>query len=264
MPGTGNVEDDARLPGDGTETPGEPQARAGAPAVAVQDADVTIDPDIADAMEGHARFRAQFAADRDFFQGLATAKQRPRLLWIGCSDSRVVPAQITSADPGELFEIRNIANSVPPAYGFDDSVGAAIAYALDHLHVDDIVVCGHTGCGGIAALLDAPDVEGDLALARWLDLTRPAHAQVRAAGVTGGARHDAVARAHVQFQLANLMTYPSVAKGVAEGRVGVHGWLYDMHEGRLVAFDTREALWRDILETGGAGTSFRRQSDTAT
>ncbi|MGD9786159.1 MAG: carbonic anhydrase [Hyphomicrobiaceae bacterium] len=208
---------------------------------------VLEDLDIADAIEGHARFRAQFEKDRAFFETLATQKQRPRLLWIGCSDSRVVPAQITGADPGELFEIRNIANSVPPANSFDDSVGAAIAYALDHLGIDDIVVCGHTGCGGVAALLDAERVEGDPHLVRWLDLTRPAHALIRAAGVTGAERHDETAKAHVQFQIDNLMTYDAVAIGVAEGRVSVHGWLYDMAEGRLLAYDPAEGVWRDLL-----------------
>lgn len=205
------------------------------------------DVDIADAIEGHARFRAAFDKDRAFFQNLATTKQKPRLLWIGCSDSRVVPAQITGAEPGELFEIRNIANSVPPAYTFDDSVGAAITYALRHLGVDDIVVCGHTGCGGIGALLDVDEVAGDEHLARWLDLTRPAHALIRAAGVTGDERHDEVAKAHVQFQIDNLMTYPAVAEGVASGRINVHGWLYDMIEGRLLAYDAREGAWRDLL-----------------
>jgi hypothetical protein len=80
-----------------------------------------IDPDIKDAMEGHERFREQFERDRAFYQSLAVKKQKPRLLWIGCADSRVVPAQITSSDPGELFEVRNIANVVPPADAYDDA-----------------------------------------------------------------------------------------------------------------------------------------------
>lgn len=224
--------------------------------VTVGDPDSTnelVDLDIADAIAGHARFRAAFEQDRTFFQTLAGAQQKPRLLWIGCSDSRVVPAQITGADPGELFEIRNIANCVPPAHAFDDSVGAAIAYALEHLGIDDIVVCGHTGCGGIGALLDAEDVKGDQHLARWIDLTRPAHALIRAAGVCGAERHDETAKAHIQFQIDNLMTYPSVALGVSEGRVNVHGWLYDMNEGRLLAYDTDEGMWRDLLAQSDNG-----------
>jgi len=83
-----------------------------------------IDLDIKDAMEGHERFRQQFERDRAFFNSLAQSQQKPRLLWIGCADSRVVPAQITSADPGELFEIRNVANVVPPADAAGDAVGA--------------------------------------------------------------------------------------------------------------------------------------------
>jgi carbonic anhydrase len=106
-----------------------------------------IDLDIKDAIEGHERFRQQFERDRAFYKSLAQKQQKPRLLWIGCADSRVVPAQITSADPGELFEIRNVANVVPPADAADDAVGAAIEYGVGHLGIDDIVVCGHTHCG---------------------------------------------------------------------------------------------------------------------
>jgi len=89
-----------------------------------------IDLDIKDAIEGHERFRQQFERDRAFYKSLAQKQQKPRLLWIGCADSCVVPAQITSADPGELFEIRNVANVVPPARAPDDAVGAAIEYGV--------------------------------------------------------------------------------------------------------------------------------------
>ncbi len=211
---------------------------------------VELDADIADAIEGHKRFREDFLRDRAFFEALATAKQKPRLLWIGCSDSRVVPAQITGADPGELFEIRNIANSVPPANSFDDSVGAAIEYAVLHLGVDDIVVCGHTGCGGVAALVEGDSIGETSHLSRWIDLTRPAHALIKAAGVTGPARLDETVKAHVQFQIDNLMTYEIVREGVERGRIGIHGWLYDMREGRLLAYDPDDGQWRDLLSLG--------------
>ncbi|MCB1547350.1 MAG: carbonic anhydrase [Hyphomicrobiaceae bacterium] len=205
-----------------------------------------VDLDIQDAIEGHQRFKQAFERDRAFFQGLAGRKQKPRLLWIGCSDSRVVPAQITAADPGELFEIRNIANVVPPSGMADDSVGAAIEYAIGHLGVDDIVVCGHTGCGGIAALLEPIPPERESHLARWVELTRPAHRLISAAGLPEEERLLETIKANVEFQLDNLGTYPIVADGVAAGTIGVHGWLYVMETGDLLAYDRESGRWRPL------------------
>lgn len=207
-----------------------------------------IDPDIKDALEGYERFRMAFERDRAFFQSLATKKQKPRLLWIGCCDSRVVPSQITQADPGELFEVRNIANCVPPSWAGDDTVGAAIEYALAHLGIDDIVVCGHTGCGGIQALAEPIPPEREAHLGRWVEYTRAAHELVAAARIAEPERSLATIRAHIQFQLDNLMTYEIVATGVAEGRVGIHGWLYDMELGEIQAYDPKSGGWRGLLE----------------
>jgi carbonic anhydrase len=211
-----------------------------------------LDLDIKDAIEGYERFRLAFERDKAFFKSLATRKQKPRLLWIGCSDSRVVPSQITSADPGELFEVRNIANCVPPAHADDDSVGAAIEYALAHLGVDDIVVCGHSGCGGIQALAEPIPPGREVHLGRWVELTRPAHDLVAAARVPEPERLAATIRAHVQFQLDNLLTYALVAKGVAEGRVNIHGWIYDMEAGEILAYDPKPGAWRGLLELAEA------------
>jgi len=207
-----------------------------------------IDLDIKDAMEGHERCRQQFERDKAFYKGLATKKQKPRLLWIGCADSRVVPATITSADPGELFEVRNIANVVPPADAADDTVGAAIEYGVRHLGIDDIVVCGHTGCGGIAALLETGPLDREAPLGRWMEFTKPAHQLIAAAGVPDEERLTATIKAHVQFQLDNLMTYTIVREGVAAGRLNVHGWLYDMHTGELTAYDPHSGGWRGLLD----------------
>jgi carbonic anhydrase len=210
-----------------------------------------IDLDIKDAIEGHERFRQQFERDQAFYKSLATKKQKPRLLWIGCADSRVVPAQITSADPGELFEIRNIANVVPPADAADDAVGAAIEYGIGHLGIDDIVVCGHTHCGGIAALLDPIPPVREAHLGRWVEFTRPAHQLIAAARVPEDERLVATIKAHVQFQLDNLMTYNIVREGVAAGRLNVHAWLYDMEAGALSAYDPDSGEWRGLLEMAG-------------
>lgn len=211
-----------------------------------------VDLDIKDAIEGYERFRLQFERDKAFYKSLASKKQRPRLLWIGCSDSRVVPSQITSADPGELFEVRNIANCVPPAGAGDSAVGAAIEYALAHLGIDDIVVCGHSGCGGIHALTEPADGDAEPHLARWVQYTRPAHDLVRVARVPEEDRIGATIKAHIQLQLDNLMTYGLVAKGVAQGRIGVHGWLYDMEKGEIQAYDPKSGMWRGLAELAGA------------
>lgn len=211
-----------------------------------------LDLDIKDAVEGYTRFREQFEKDRAFFNDLATRKQKPRLLWIGCADSRVVPAQITSADPGELFEIRNIANVVPPSGADDDSVGAAIEYAVGHLGIDDIVVCGHTGCGGIQALLEPIPPDQEAHLGRWVDYTRPAHRLIAAAGVPEAERLIETIKAHIQFQLDNLLTYPIVLERVVDGRLNIHGWLYDMNEGRISAYNSDAGEWRELTEATAA------------
>lgn len=204
------------------------------------------DPDIADAIAGYRQFQQSFAKDKAFYQQLATAKQKPRLLWIGCSDSRVVPAQIVNADPGELFEVRNIANTVPPSGAPDRSVGAAIEYALHHLGIDDIVVCGHTGCGGVAALAGGELPDHEPHLGDWVEQTRAAHALVYAAKVPAEERELATVKAHLQFQIDNLKTYRTVRERLAAGTLGVHAWLYDMAHGSLLAYDQETGLWQPL------------------
>jgi carbonic anhydrase len=211
-----------------------------------------VDLDVKDAVEGYQRFRLQFERDAAFYANLANKKQTPRLLWIGCCDSRVIPSQIISADPGELFEVRNIANCVPPAGADDDAVGAAIEYALGHLGVEDIVVCGHTGCGGVQALLEPIPPDQEAHLGRWVEYTRPAHDLVRAARIEGDGRLMATIAAHLQFQLDNLMTYDIVRRGVEEGRVGIHGWLYDMESGEIVIYDRATGEWRELSQHAAA------------
>ena len=107
-------------------------------------------------LSGHRRFREKFESEHDVFERLAEEGQDPKVLWVGCCDSRVIPELITGADPGELFDVRNIANIVPPAPTIACATGAAIEYAVLHLGVSHIVICGHTECGGIKALETPP------------------------------------------------------------------------------------------------------------
>lgn len=105
-------------------------------------------------LRGHLKYRRKvLAQERDFLRKLASEGQSPDAMYIGCSDSRVVPEQLTSSSPGEIFVIRNVANMVPPLENADASVGAALDYAVQHLRVEHLIVCGHYGCGGIKGLM---------------------------------------------------------------------------------------------------------------
>ena len=106
-------------------------------------------------IRGHRKFRQEYANnEREFLKRLASKGQSPNALYIGCSDSRVVPELLTSSSPGEIFVLRNVANLVPVFDHPDSSVGAAIEYAVGHLQVPHIIVCGHYECGGVKAALD--------------------------------------------------------------------------------------------------------------
>lgn len=199
-----------------------------------------VGDNIRDAIEGHQRFKQHFEENRAFYRRLAH-EQRPRLLWIGCADSRVAPDIITSADMGELFVVRNVANVAPPAGSGDNSVGAAIEYAVTHLGVEDIVVCGHSNCGGVKALLSH---DGGLAglgrrshLRRWIEFIRPAQKTMGWAGMCEEDRLEAAAKANVLLQVQNVLTHPCVRDRYGAGKLKVHAWYYDMKNGDLYAAD---------------------------
>jgi carbonic anhydrase len=178
----------------------------------------------------HAR---SFGQRPEEFAGLAEG-QSPQVLFITCSDSRVVPALITGARPGQLFELRTAGNIVPPyASAHPTGEAATIEYAVQVLGVRDIVVCGHSHCGAVNAIL-YPGAPGTLpAVHQWLDATGP-HDETRAASdfQDGGAHTSAVQR-HVQVQLDRLRGHPSVAKALEYGRMRLHGWYYAVNTGAV-------------------------------
>jgi carbonic anhydrase len=197
-------------------------------------------------ISGYERFRERFDSDHEVFEKLAEEGQNPKVLWIGCADSRVVPELITGADPGELFDVRNIANVVPPAASAACATGAAVEYAVNHLRVRHIVVCGHTECGGIKALEAPPDPDNEPHIASWLDLARPARTRILAADVPEADRYLETIKANVLLQCDNLRSYPCVDEGERSGEISVHAWLYDLHTGRILAFDEDVASWTAI------------------
>ncbi len=185
-------------------------------------------------VEGAQRFRSDFfERERDLMEALAQKGQFPSALIIGCSDSRVIPEQITGARPGDLFVSRVIANIVPPADAADAAVGAVLEYAVEHLHVGHIVVLGHDGCGGMQALAAGVDPEREPHIARWLAFARPALERVEGQGLTGDAHLRALVEANVLLQLEHLQSYPAVRRALDADELEIHGWVYDLHTGQV-------------------------------
>ncbi|MFL5996286.1 MAG: carbonic anhydrase [Streptomyces sp.] len=155
--------------------------------------------------------------------------QSPQVLFITCSDSRVVPALITGARPGELFELRTAGNIVPPyASEHPTSEAATIEYAVEVLGVRDIVVCGHSHCGAVGALVRGDDLDAVPAVRDWLH-----HATPRP---TGAAEDPAVAegvQSHVLAQVLRLRSYPFIDKKLAEEQLTLHAWYYEVHTGAV-------------------------------
>ncbi|MFD9444011.1 carbonic anhydrase [Streptomyces sp. NPDC060006] len=163
--------------------------------------------------------------------------QYPEALFITCSDSRVIPALITGARPGEIFELRNAGNIVPP-HGRPGASGeaATIEYALEVLGVQDIIVCGHSHCGAMGALRSGDDLSALPGVDAWLDLARP-----ELAPLLDGALEDpsmpAVAQLNVVNQLAVLGSYPVARQRIGSGRLRLHGWYYEVDTGQVHELD---------------------------
>jgi carbonic anhydrase len=187
-------------------------------------------------IEGLKRFRAeQFPRFREHYARLVAEGQKPGALFIGCCDSRVVPDMLMGTRPGELFIVRNVGNFIPPFepdYGYHGT-SAAIEYSVLQLGVSDIIVCGHSHCGAIRALYDAPN-EATPHINRWLELGHEARVEDESMS------EDLLRRTEqrsVALQLSRLMTYPMVTERVEQGRLVLHGWHYIIEQGAVLALD---------------------------
>ncbi|MFF1441206.1 carbonic anhydrase [Streptomyces sp. NPDC058295] len=169
--------------------------------------------------------------------------QYPEALFITCSDSRVIPALITGARPGEIFELRNAGNIVPP-HGRPGASGevATIEYALEVLGVQDIVVCGHSHCGAMGALKSGDDLSALPGVDAWLQLARPRLAPVLDGDVEDPSMPD-VAQLNVVNQLAVLRSHPATHRRLDAGQLRLHGWYYEVHTGQVHELD-EDGLFR--------------------
>lgn len=179
-----------------------------------------------------------FSSKRAFFERLAKG-QSPETLFITCADSRINPNLITQTQPGELFIMRNAGNIIPPHGPHSTGEAATIEYAISMLNVRDVIVCGHTYCGAMSALLEPSTVEGHPAITSWL-----AHAEQTRKIIKDNYKHlegdellTAAVEENVLVQLEHVRTLPSVAKALEAGKVRLHGWVYKLETGEVFAFD---------------------------
>ena len=194
--------------------------------------------------QGFRKFKEEeFLANLPFFKSLA-AKQEPKVMVIGCCDSRADPALITNSGPGELFVVRNVANLVPSCDNGTAYPGAssAMEYAVQALQVEHIVVLGHWGCGGMKALLER-DIDNETSapnsfINHWLDQALEARKVTK--DTVGDQDADTqlrfLERESIKGSLKNLMTYPWIAERVEDGRLQLHGWYFDLNEGNMYAY----------------------------
>ena len=200
--------------------------------------------DFQDLIEGYRRFRETgWRRERERWSELAEG-QSPKVMVIACSDSRVEPAQIFDARPGEMFVVRNVANLVPPfepdnAY---HGVSAALEFAVTQLEVEELVVLGHGFCGGCAAALTGQfDEAGHGAghfIAHWIDMLKGARERIRAGHpVLDRPAFEAMELEGVRISLANLRTFPWVREREAAGRLKLHGAWFAISDGCLHLLD---------------------------
>ena len=186
-------------------------------------------------IEGYRRFRKDvWPGRRALFESLAERGQRPRTMVVACVDSRVDPAMVFDAAPGEIFTVRNVANLVPPYApdGAHHSTSAALEFGVRTLQVRDLIVLGHAMCGGIRALLDGTAAGQTDFVGSWIAIAAPAKARALKCTPAEDAQ-DVCEHEAVKLSLQNLMTFPWIAGRVKDGGLTLHGARFDIRSGVL-------------------------------
>lgn len=193
-------------------------------------------------IDGHKQFLAEVFPERRQQFHLLSDSQAPEVLFITCSDSRVVPDLILGTGPGDLFISRNAGNVVPLTMTDVDGVTATIEYAVEVLKVKHAILCGHSDCGALKAAVDKKALDTLPKAKRWLHHVEAAfkHRQPLNSADGDGAELAALIRGNVVAQLENLKAQPSVAFAMKQGTLAVHGWYYDILSGRIERYDEKQ------------------------
>jgi carbonic anhydrase len=202
-------------------------------------------------LSGVERFRRhEYPKNRELFEHLARKQQKPVALFITCADSRVNPNLITQTDPGDLFLIRNAGNIIPPHGSPIGGEAATVEYSIEVLGIRNIILCGHSQCGAMKAMLEDPHLNDLPAAKAWFQHAEATKRIVRAkyADLSPEERLVAATEENVLVQMNNLSTHPSVAAPLSAGELRIYGWYYDIGTGRVLQFDQQQG---QFLELGG-------------
>lgn len=183
-----------------------------------------------------------FSQHQDLFEQLSHG-QKPRVLFITCSDSRVDPNLITQAQVGDLFVIRNAGNLIPPFGAANGGEGAAVEYAIHALGIEQVIVCGHSHCGAMKGLLKLSSLEEEMPLVyEWLKHAEATRRLIREhySDREGEELLEVTIAENVVTQLENLKTYPVIRSKLHEGKLTLHGWVYSIETGEILAYDPED------------------------
>jgi len=201
-------------------------------------------------VKGFLKFRTEvFNKKKEFFTRLSE-NQAPRALFITCSDSRVDPTLLTQTDPGELFILRNAGNMVPPYGSMQGGSTATIEYAMAVLKVPHIIVCGHTDCAVMKALLNPEEVSDLPAFREWVGQAETTRRLMHEhyTNLTGNDRLIKTTQENVRSQLDHLRTHPSVALLLRQKKVDLHGWVYSISTGDVWVYDFEFEQFTSLLD----------------
>jgi len=200
---------------------------------------------------GFRRFKAAYFGDDTSLYASMQYGQPAKTLMIACSDSRVDPAILTDCDPGDLFTVRNVANLVPPCEQRGDFHGtsSALEFAVNHLHVENIIVMGHANCGGIKTLWDDVGSAQSRFIHPWVRIATAAKERVKATKSDLSAQEQlkACEQEAVLVSLENLLSFPWIKDKVDAGSIQLYGWYFDLFEGELLNYNPESSEFEPVI-----------------
>lgn len=206
--------------------------------------------------KGNKLFRSYFKENKESLLDLVKNGQSPKALFIGCSDSRVIPDLMVQTNPGDLFVLRNVGNFVPPYKPDEDyhATASGIEYAVSVLNVQEIIICGHSHCGACKSLYEPIEDPSLIHTKKWLELGESAKVSAILSLGADAPKEELLRlteKLSVIKQIENILTYPNVQKRFEDGSLHIHGWHYDIETGKIDYYnaDTYEFLpLNDLLE----------------